>query len=321
MNRIYFPHVKRRYLGAAALLLSLSAAVWLAAQTHPAPSAPPLPYKPVENWAKLPQGLNLGECSGVAVDKADNVWVFNRGSHPVIEFDRNGKMLQAWNDVQVKSSHGIRIDSDGNIWLVDVAGHKVLKMSPSGHVLMVLGGVGGATGEANAKYAFNRPTNVNFAQDGSFFVTDGYGNSRVVKYTKDGEYITQWGSKGTGDNQFNIVHDIAIDNAGKLYIADRENDRIQIFDQSGKLLGKWPDLGAAWGLVYSPRENGFFLSDGVNDQIIKLDNNGKVLGKIGSHGKGPGQLHYPHSLAIDSSGALYVAEILNWRVQKFVPAE
>jgi DNA-binding beta-propeller fold protein YncE len=293
----------------------------LAAQSHPAPSASPLPYRAVENWAKLPEGFNLGECSGVAVDKSDNVWVFNRGSHPVVEFDKNGKMLQAWNDVPVKSSHGIRVDPEGNIWLIDVAGHKVLKMSPSGHVLMVLSAVGGAAGDQNAKYSFNRPTNVGFAPDGSFFITDGYGNSRVAKYSKDGEYITQWGSKGTGDNQFNIVHDIAIDSAGKLYIADRENDRIQIFDQSGNFLGKWSNLGAAWGLVYVPRQNVFFLSDGVNDEIIKLDAAGKILGKIGSHGKGPGKLHYPHSLAVDSSGALYVAEILNWRVQKFVPSE
>lgn len=304
--------------GLLCLALSLAQAL---AQTHPPATGPQLPYHAVENWAKLPEGLNLGECSGVAVDKSDNVWVFNRGSHPVVEFDRNGKMLQAWNDVPVKSSHGIRVDGDGNVWLIDVAGHKVLKMSPSGHVLMVISAVGGAIGDQNAKYAFNRPTNVNFSADGSFFVTDGYGNSRVVHYTKDGDYIQQWGSKGTGDDQFNIVHDIAIDATGKLYIADRENDRIQIFDQKGTFLGKWPNLGAAWGLVYVPRENVFFLSDGVNDQIIKLDHDGKVLGVLGSHGKGPGKLHYPHSLAVDSTGALYVAEVLNWRVQKFVPSK
>jgi DNA-binding beta-propeller fold protein YncE len=321
MTPLPVPSTKRQSLFTSAFFLSVLLSSPLTAQTHPAPDGPPLAYRAVENWAKLPDGLNLGECSGVAVDKSDNVWVFNRGSHPVIEFDRNGKMLQAWNDVPVKSSHGIRVDPEGNIWLIDVAGHKVLKMSPSGHVLMVLGAVGGATGDQNAKYAFNRPTNVGFGADGSFFITDGYGNSRIAKYTKDGEYITQWGSKGTGDNQFNIVHDIAIDKAGKLYIADRENDRIQIFDQSGKFLGKWPNLGAAWGLVYIPGDNAFFLSDGANDQIIKLDANGKILGKLGSHGKGPGKLHYPHSLAVDSTGALYVAEVLNWRVQKFVPSE
>src|SRR3954447_22573338 len=150
---------------------------------------PALPHHLVKDWAQLPSGWNFGECSGVAVDKNDNVWVFNRGPHPVVEFDKNGKMLRAWSEVPVKSSHGIRVDPEGNVWLIDVAGHKVLKMSPSGHVLMVLSAVGGSSGDQNSPYAFNRPTNVGFASDGSFFVTDGYGNSRVAKYSKDGEYI------------------------------------------------------------------------------------------------------------------------------------
>ena len=282
------------------------------------PTGPALPYHPVENWAKLPAGWNLGECSGVAVDKNDNVWVFNRGSHPVIQFDRNGKMLQAWSDVPVKSSHGIRLDAEGNVWLIDVAGHKVLKMSPEGKVLMVLGAVGVGTGEQTAKYAFNRPTNVAFAPDGTFFISDGYGNSRVAKYTKDGEYIKQWGAKGTGDSEFNIVHDIVMDKAGLLYVADRENHRIQIFDQDGKFLRQWPDLGAAWGLAYVAVEDAFYMSDGVNDQVIRLNKNGKVTGVLGGHGKVAGKFHFPHSVAVDSTGAIYVAEILNWRVQKFV---
>ena len=288
-------------------------------ETAVVPTGPKLAYHPVENWAKLPAGWNLGECSGVAVDKLDNVWVFNRGTHPVIQFDKSGNMLQAWNDVPVKSSHGIRIDTEGNIWLIDVAGHKVLKVSPSGKILMVIGAVGGAAGNETAKYSFNRPTNVGFGADGSFFVTDGYGNSRVAKFSKDGDYLKQWGTKGTDDNQFNIVHDIVLDSAGTLYVADRENNRIQRFDQEGKFLGKWADLGAAWGLAYQPKDDTFFMTDGVNDQVIKLSKEGKVLGVLGAHGKSAGKFHYPHSVAVDSTGALYVAEILNWRVQKFMP--
>ncbi len=140
------------------LRILLLSTTLLFAQTPNAPPGPPLPYHYVEGWAKLPAGWNLGECSGVAVDKKDNVWVFNRGPHPVIQFDRDGKMLQAWNEVPVKSSHGIRVDPDGNVWLIDVAGHKVLKMSPQGRVLMVLGGVGDAAGTQTSKDAFNRPT-------------------------------------------------------------------------------------------------------------------------------------------------------------------
>lgn len=279
---------------------------------------PTLPYRPVENWAKLPAGWNLGECSGVALDRNDNVWVFNRGPHPVIQFDSTGKMLRAWSEVPVKSAHGIRVDPDGNVWLIDVAGHKVLKMTPEGHVLMVIGAVGDAAGTQTSKDAFNRPTNVGFAANGNFFITDGYVNSRVVEFTKGGEYVKQWGGKGTGDNEFNIVHDVVLDPRGRLYVADRENNRIQIFDQEGKFLGKWTTFGAAWGLAYYAPENAIYVADGRNDRVVKLNMEGQVIGTLGEHGKEPGKFHYPHSIAVDRTGAIYVAEIRNWRVQKFV---
>lgn len=290
----------------------------LAAALAEGPSVPVLPYHAVDNWAKLPAGWNLGECSGVAVDRKDNVWVFNRGPHPVIEFDRTGKMLQAWSDVPVKSSHGIRVDPEDNVWLIDVAGHKVLKMSPQGRVLMIIGGVGDAPGDQTSKDAFNRPTNIAFGPNGDFFVSDGYVNARVAKFNKDGDYLKQWGSKGTGENQFNIVHDVVFDSKGRLLVADRENSRIQVFDQDGKLLKIWPDLGAAWGLAYSPKEDVVYMADGRNDRVVKIDMDGHITGVLGSHGRTSGKFHYPHSVAIDSTGALYVAEIRNWRVQKFV---
>ncbi len=282
-------------------------------------SGPPLPYEVVENWAQLPKGWNFGECSGVDVDKDDNVWIFNRGAHPVIQFDKNGKMLQAWAEMPVKSSHGLRVDADGNIWTVDVEGHRIVKFSPGGRVLMMIGGVGGTAGkEGDTKDAFNRPTDVTFAPNGDFFVSDGYINSRVIKFNKDGDYLTQWGRKGTGDSEFNLVHDVALDSHGRLYVADRNNQRVQLFDQSGKFLGKWTDIGSPWGLYYVGRENAIYMCDGVNDRIIKLNLEGQVLGVLGSHGKAAGKLDFPHNLAVDSTGAIYVAEIKNWRVQKFV---
>jgi DNA-binding beta-propeller fold protein YncE len=280
-------------------------------------SGPPLPYHAVPNWAQLPDGWNFGECSGVDVDKDDNVWVFNRGAHPVIQFDKNGRMLQAWKEVPVDSSHSIRVDPAGNIWTIDVKAHRVLKSTPSGRVLMMLGLVGGAAGDNNTKDGFNRPTAVAFAPNGDFFVSDGYVNSRVVKFSPGGDHISQWGTKGTADGEFNLVHDVAVDSSGRVYVADRTNQRVQIFDQNGKFLGKWTDIGAPWGLCYVKRENALYMCDGVNDRIVKLNTDGQILGVLGSHGKTAGKLDYPHNIAVDSSGAIYVAEIKNWRVQKF----
>ena len=279
---------------------------------------PPLPYKVVENWAQLPAGWNFGECSGVDVDKDDNVWVFNRGAHPVMQFDKNGKLLQSWLEVPVKSSHGLRVDADGNVWTIDVEAHRLIKFSPQGRMLMFIGGVGGAAGKEDTKDAFNRPTDVTFAPNGDLFVSDGYINSRVIKYNKSGDYLTQWGRKGTGDGEFNLVHDVALDSQGRLYVADRNNSRVQIFDQSGKFLGKWTDVGTPWGLYYVDREKAIFMCDGVNDRIVKLNLDGQIQGVLGSHGKIAGKLDFPHQLAVDSTGAIYVAEIKNWRVQKFI---
>jgi DNA-binding beta-propeller fold protein YncE len=283
-------------------------------------SGPAMNYSVVQDWARLPSGWNFGECASVAVDKDDNVWVFNRGPHPVIEFDRLGKMLQAWSEVPVTSAHGIRVDADGNIWTVDVAGHRVMKFTPAGRLLMMIGQVGGSPGPNNdTKDGFNRPTNLIFAPNGDFFVSDGYVNSRVVKYNKNGEFLLQWGQKGTGDGEFNLVHDVALDTQGRVYVADRTNQRVQVFDGNGKFLAKWTDVGAPWGLTYVKRENALYMCDGVNNRISKLNLDGQVLGVLSSYGKTPGKLDFPHGIAVDSTGAIYVAEIKNWRVQKFVP--
>jgi len=215
-------------------------------------------------------------------------------------------------------SHGIRVDTDGNIWTVDVDAHRVMKWTPDQRLLMVIGDVGGAAGNNDSKYAFNRPANLTFAPNGDFFVADGYVNSRVVKFNKDGEFLTKWGSKGNGDGEFDLVHDVALDGQGRLYVADRNNRRVQIFDQNGKFLGKWANLGQPQGLYHVKRENALYMCDGENSRMIKVNLDGQVLGVLSSFGKIPGKVDVPHYITVDSTGAIYVAEVRNWRIQKFV---
>lgn len=300
------------------VILALVLAVALPASAQ-LKSGPPLPHKIVKDWPQLPSDWNFGECSGVAVDKDDNVWVFNRGPHPVIQFDKSGKMLRAWKEVPVTSSHGIRVDADGNIWAVDVAGHTIFKFSPAGRILMVFGNAYKQPGNNDAVHAFDRPTGVAFAANGDIYISDGYGNSRIVKLNKDGEYLRQWGTKGTGDGQFDLVHDVAVDSRGRVYVCDRSNSRVQIFDADGNFLGKWTDVGQPWGITYSVRENALYMCDGRDERVVKLNLDGQILGVLGGPGKGPGKFHFAHNIAVDSTGAIYVAEIRNWRVQKFAP--
>lgn len=298
--------------------LALTLLLLVSSATAQLKTGPPLPYQVVKNWAQLPTGWNFGETSGVAVDKNDNVWVFNRGPHPVIEFDKNGKFLRAWNDVPVTTAHGIKVAPDGNIWLVDVKGHQIIEFTPEGRVRMVLGINGKKAGTNETPYGFNEPTAVSFLPNGDFFISDGYQNSRVAKYNRDGIFQFQWGKKGKGDSEFDLVHDVVIDKRGLVYVADRLNERVQVFDGTGKFVTKWTNIGAAWGLAYDARQDAMFMCDGVNNRIIKLNMDGQVVGTLSEFGKVEGKLDFPHHMAVDSSGSLYVAEIKNWRVQKFV---
>ena len=280
-------------------------------------SGPPLPYRVVADWPKLPEGWVFGACSTVTVDKQDHVWIFSRGAHPVTEFDRDGKLLRAWEGVSIRQAHGIRVDGEGSVWGVDVTGHVVRKYTPDGQVLMVVG-TEGKPGDNDSHTSFNRPTNIAFAPNGDFYVSDGYINARVVRFSKDGKYIGQWGHKGTGDGEFDLVHDIVLDKRNRLLVAERTNQRIQIFDLEGKLLEKWIDIGSPWSLAYVAAEDAVYMADGVNNRVVKLNMKGDVLGVLGGPGKGPGEFDAPHGISVDSTGALYVVEVNNRRVQKFV---
>src|SRR2546426_4768242 len=293
----------------------LLCAVFVAAAAFAAD--PSLPHRLVRDWAQLPPGWNFGECTGVDVDKDDNVWVFNRGPQKVIQFDKQGRVLSAWKDIPIMSAHGLEIGPDGNVWLVDVKGHAVFQFDRFARMRMVITNSYNKPGDNDSKYFFNEPTGLAFAPDGSFYVSDGYVNSRVVKYSKEGDYLLHWGRKGTGDGEFNLVHDVCVDAQGLVYVADRTNARVQIFDANGKFLRKWTHAGSPYGLHYARRENMIYMVDGTNNRVVKLNLDGKILGTLGSFGKAAGKFDAAHHITVDSEGSIYVAEIRNWRVQKF----
>jgi DNA-binding beta-propeller fold protein YncE len=235
-----------------------------------------------------------------------------------LKFDKTGKLLDAWEGLPVTAAHGIKIDPEGNVWTVDVFAHSVKKWSRDGRMLMHIGNAGGQPGTNETKDAFNRPTGIAFEPNGDFWVSDGYVNSRVVKFNKDGEYVMQiGGKKGTADGEFDTVHDVAIDKRGRIYVADRENRRVQIFSPDGKFITKWTNLGSPWGLAYNAKDETFYIGDGYNNRIVKVNLEGQVLGTYGQYGKIPGRFDFVHHIAVDSTGAIYAAEIKNWRVQKF----
>lgn len=274
---------------------------------------PDLGYKVAPDWPQLPAGWNFGETSGVALDSRGHVYVFNRGPHPLMEFESNGKFVRSWGEGMFTRTHGLRVDREGNIWAVDVDAHVVLKMNPQGRVLMVLG----RKGQAGADQThFNRPTDVAVTPSGEFYVADGYVNSRVAKFSREGNFLREWGKKGSAAGEFNLPHTLVLDARGRVYVGDRENRRVQIFDPDGKFLAQWTHAGSPWGLDIT-QDQRIWLADGYNNRVLLLNLEGQVLGGLGGPGKMPGQFAFAHAVAAGNNGELYVAEILNWRVQKF----
>jgi DNA-binding beta-propeller fold protein YncE len=285
-----------------------------------APGANTLIYEPVENWAKLPEGWSFLELAGVAVDSQDNVYALTRGEHPVIVFDRDGNFLRAWGEGLFGRTHGIHIGPDDSVYIADDGKHTVRKFTPEGKLLLTLGD----ESKPAAKWSgepFNRPTHVAVSPvTGDLYITDGYGNSRVHSFTADGRYRFSWGSPGIDPGQFQRPHNIVIDKDDNIYVADRENHRIQVFNNRGELQAIWqniyrPDgicLGAD-GILYVGELCAF---DGLEDgpgfghRVSIYDLQGNRLALYGDPiwGDGPGQFIAPHGIAVDSRGDIYVAE-------------
>jgi sugar lactone lactonase YvrE len=269
-----------------------------------------------KDWPQIPSGYKLGQVSAVAADGQGAVFVFHRGEHPIMVFDRSGKFLRSFGEGLVTKAHGLRFDTNGNVWITDVGNHTVRKFSADGKLLLTLG-VEGKAGDTIGQ--FDQPADVAFGPKGELFVADGYGNSRVVKYLADGTYSTSWGKKGTGNGEFNVVHAVVVDSRGTVYVGDRDNDRVQLFDSGGRFQGVWNEFGSPFGLFLDRSNHRFLIADGRAHRCLVLDAHGKVLNSFGKQGSAPGQFNLPHSISMDTDGAIYVTEITGQRVQKFLP--
>lgn len=324
-------------------------------------------FDSVPDFFKFPTDLHLGEASGVAVNSKKHIFVFSRGNTTgpaygataaqILEFDQNGKFvreighnLYAWS-----FAHTVRTDKDDNIWAVDKGSDMVIKFNPEGRVTMVFGRKKEASDEGGAWMRvtpprpaidgqFRQPTDVTWDPEGNIFISDGYINSRIAKYDKNGDWVKQWGKPGKGPGEFDTPHNIAADAQGNIYVADRGNARIQVFDHEGTFLREmkidvpvpadaqpWfgskpgPDApgnqhpGSPWAICITPGPKQFlYSSDGFPGRIYKLTLGGKVLGMLGRTGRQLKQFGWVHQIACPSENELYVAEILNWRVQKLI---
>jgi DNA-binding beta-propeller fold protein YncE len=321
---------------ALTVLLCLVIPLLSAAQEQ---TVPKIPYESVPNLLKLPTGMYLGEAAGVAVNSKGHIFVFTRsGQTRLFEFDADGKF-----DREIGQglygfvfAHTVRIDKNDNIWATDEGANMVIVFNPAGQVIMLFGrkpeAVEGAPPPpgvtppppppAFALFAhrlFNRPTDVAWDANGNSFIADGYNNSRVVKFDKDGNWVKEWGKRGDAPGEFHTVHAIATDAKGNVYVGDRENNRIQVFDNDGNFLKQFTNAGAPWSVCITPGPKQYlYTSDSNNGRIYKLDLDGNILGAFGKPGKQLGQFGWVHEVACPSENTLFVAELLNWRVQKLI---
>jgi hypothetical protein len=348
----------------AVLALSLFFGTPLFAQQSPVPA---IPYHSVPDFLRLPADLYLGEAVGVAVNSKGHIFVFSRGNTTgpaygaaaaqLLEFAPDGKFLReighnlyAWS-----FAHSVRIDKEDNIWVADKCSDMVIKFNPQGRVVMVFGRKQEASDEGTEPLKHVKPplppidgmfrqvTDVAWDTSGNTYISDGYVNSRIAKVDKDGTWLKSWGEPGDQPGQFNTPHSIAVDAQNNIYVADRGNRRIQVFDSDGKFLRQFtidvptptdarPAIGnkpasttgtmspgAPWAICITPAPNQIlYASDAFPGRIYKLSLDGKVLGILGRSGKQPGQFGWIHEIACPSESELYVAELLNWRIQKLI---
>jgi sugar lactone lactonase YvrE len=309
-----------------------------------AQNVPEIPYESVPNLLKFPANLYLGEGIGVATNSKGHIFVYTRSQRTrLFEFDQRGNYVREIGEglYGFVFAHAVRVDSQDNIWAVDEGSNMVIKFNPEGRVVMTLGRRPEPTDalaaspppgpEANpGKYVFDRPTDVGWDPAGNIFVSDGYGNSRVVKYDKNGRFIATVGSKGSEPGQFNLPHTLAVDAKGNVYVGDRSNRRIQVFDDDLTFKAIYDNVGAPWEVCVSPGPHQYLFSSNsfpdandstlstVTGEIYKMELDGTIVGRFGKAGKQLGEFSGLHEIDCRNPDELYISEIQLWRVQKIV---
>lgn len=274
-------------------------------------------YTVQENWWTLPDGYEFGWIPAVAVDSHDRVYVYSRSEHPMVVFDRDGNFLTSWGDDILKDAHGIFIDTEDNIYCVERETHVMRKFTTEGELLMTLGTPDkpGAEGEP-----FNLPTDLALGPDGEMYISDGYGNARIHKYSPEGELIKSWGKPGTGPGEFDLPHCVRVDPRNRLMVADRENNRIQFFTLDGEYIEEWGNLLHPDTIFISEDELVYIAELDQRITIMTLD--GDVVSQWGSERGSTVSGEFfacPHGIWLDSHGDIYVGEVqADARLQKYI---
>ncbi len=330
----------RRLLAAALLAFGNIALAQPAAPAHPYPRVDDtLGYKADPSWPKEkpPGGEWTSFMSSVAIGPDGNVWTFNRGKIPVQVYTQDGRLVKYWGQGGLfKNPHTIRFDNAGNLWIADTGTQTVRKFTADGKVLMTIG-TPDQPGEDETH--MNQPNDVAVAPNGDLYISDGYGNNRVVVFDKNGKFVRAWGKLGQGQGEFSQPHSLVLDSKGRVYVADRNNSRIQVFDPKGKFLAEWRNIITPWALAITktdeiyvcgsspmlweeiPHDQSYLATPPKDQLFMKLDTEGR-LKQLWAFPKGdePGQLDWAHSIAVAPDGSIYFGEVMGKRAQKFVPA-
>lgn len=283
--------------------------------------APDLGYRPAEHGLSIPDTVKMGPPSSVTFDSHGHLWVFNRGPAPLMEFDANGRLLRAFGEGMYGRPHGLHIDAEDNIWTTDVRQHTVTKMNAKGEVLMVLGtrDQPGNWNEATGIRLLNEPNALTIGPNGDIFVVQGHGKGdpRVLRFDRTGKLLKSWGELGTGRGQFDLPHAIVIDAKNQVYVADRQNRRVQVFDLDGNYLEEWKFAGLPCGFFLA-NDGQLYLTSGFSGEILRLDANGKAVGATGQPGKALGEFGEAHYMTIAPNGDIFVADTVKPALHKFV---